>query len=274
VPTAEGGTTAGQARRAEREYARRFAAEHEHFDVDLAFWRKAAERLGGPVLDVGCASGRVALRLAEDGHEVWAMDSSRPMLDELSARAEDGSAELAGRIRPVCARMQDFDLGRTFPLVILAMNTMQLLLTAGDRAAAMACLARHVAPDGELLLDVARLDVAEVRGVLGMDIPIVAHRRENGALQVQVARYQAFDEETRTLEFSIDISEAPPEGASATCSRHHKIHMYEPGEVEALAAEAGLRVRDVAGDFAGAPPGPAADHQVFRLGRAGRGGGV
>lgn len=253
----------------EREYARRFAAEHEHFDDDLGLWRAAAARLGGPILDVGCATGRVTLALAREGHEVWAMDSSQAMLDELEVRLAGGADhDTAERVHTVCARMQEFTLGRRFAVVIVAMNTMQLLLTPADRVAALRRFAQHLAPGGEVLLDVARLDSADVRAAMGTQIPIAAHRRENGALQAQVARYEAFDESTRTLEFSIDISEAEPGSPSVSYVRRHTIHMYEPGEIEALAADAGLRVLEHTGDFAGAPSGPDADHQVFRLGHA------
>lgn len=252
----------------EREYARRFAAEHEHFDDDLGLWRAAAARLGGPILDVGCATGRVAIALAQEGHEVWAMDSSQAMLDELVVRLESRADRLEGRIHPVCARMQEFALGQRFTAVIVAMNTMQLLLTRADRVAAMRRFAEHLVPEGEVLLDVARLDSAQVRAAMGTQIPITAHRRANGALQAQVARYEAFDESTRTLEFSIDISEAGPGSPSVSYLRRHTIHMYEPGEIGGLATEAGLSVLEVTGDFAGSPAGPDADYQVFRLGHA------
>ncbi len=266
MATAEGRADAGRDG-AEREYARRFAAEHEHFDDDLELWRGAARRLGGPVLDVGCATGRVAIALAEDGHDVWAMDASQAMLDELAARLATGPDAIDRRIHPVRGRMQDFALGATFPTVVVAMNTMQLLLTEADRRAAMTRLQAHVATDGEVLLDVARLDHEEVREALGTEIPIAAHRRTNGVLQAQVARYDAFEEESRTLEFSIDICEAAPGEASVSYLRRHTIHIYEPGEIEELAESAGLRVLDVAGDFRGGPLGPNADHQVYRLGR-------
>lgn len=267
MATADGGLGVVQ-RDEEREYARRFAAEHEHFDDDLGFWRTAAARLGGPILDAGCATGRVAIALAQEGHEVWAMDSSQAMLDELMVRLGSRPDEVRGRVHPVCARMQEFALGQQFRAVIVAMNTMQLLLALADRVAAMRRLAEHLAPGGELLLDVARLDSAEVRGALGTEVPITAHRRANGALQAQVARYEAFEETTRTLEFSIDISEAHPGSPSVSYLRRHTIHMYQPGEIEDLAIDAGLSVLEVTGDFAGGPSGPDADHQVFRLGHA------
>ena len=60
--------------------ARRFALEHAHYVQDIPYWRAAAARCGSPVLDLGAATGRVAIPLARDGHEVWALDRSGAML--------------------------------------------------------------------------------------------------------------------------------------------------------------------------------------------------
>ena len=40
------------------------------YDADLDLWRELAEAAGGPVLDLGCGTGPVALDLAERGHDV------------------------------------------------------------------------------------------------------------------------------------------------------------------------------------------------------------
>ena len=41
------------------------------YRADLEFWRELAE---GAILDVGAGTGRIALRLAEEGHDVTALD--------------------------------------------------------------------------------------------------------------------------------------------------------------------------------------------------------
>ena len=67
--------------------ARGFMAEHAHYDDDAGFWERHADRLGGPVCDEGAAAGRVSLRLASRGHEVWAVDTDPEMLEVLVERA-------------------------------------------------------------------------------------------------------------------------------------------------------------------------------------------
>ena len=98
--------------------ARRFMAEHSHFTEDLPFWRAAAERLGSPVLDLGAAAGRVALTLARDGHEVWALDRSPQMLAEIARRLDDEPPEVRERVTMVRGELQTLALGRRFPLTV------------------------------------------------------------------------------------------------------------------------------------------------------------
>ena len=76
------------------------------YDADLALWRELAAAAGGPILDVGAGTGRVALDLARHGHEVVALDSD-PDAARRAARAgaretlavDDGRGRRA-RLRP------------------------------------------------------------------------------------------------------------------------------------------------------------------------------
>src|SRR4029450_251215 len=81
-----------------------------------------------PVLDVGAGTGRVAIDLARRGHEVVALDRDAALLDALCARAPG----LAVTAAPADAR--DFDLGRRFPLILVPMQTVQLLGGPAGRA--------------------------------------------------------------------------------------------------------------------------------------------
>ena len=70
------------------------------YAADLPFWRALARRHGGPVLDVGAGTGRVALVLARDGLAVIALEHDRVLADELARRAAGSpSRSLRGRVR-------------------------------------------------------------------------------------------------------------------------------------------------------------------------------
>jgi SAM-dependent methyltransferase len=123
------------------------------YDLDLPLWRELADREGSPVLDVGAGTGRVALDLASRGHEVVALDRSAELLDALRERG----AGLA--LTTVAADARDFAIERRFPIVVVPMQTLQLLGGADGRARFLARAREHLTPGG--LLAVALADALE-----------------------------------------------------------------------------------------------------------------
>ena len=74
---------------------------------DIAFFRSLAEQAGGPVLELGCGAGRVAIPLAEAGFDVVGLDRSTAML----ARAGRGRGGRAGGRRAL--RLVEGDMTET-----------------------------------------------------------------------------------------------------------------------------------------------------------------
>ena len=253
-------------------YARRFAAEHAHYDEDLPFWRSLAARLGSPVLDLGAASGRVAIALARDGHEVVALDRSPHMLRELRRRLEREPEEVRERVRPVegdLAGLAKLRLEPRFPLILMAMNTFQVLTEPDDRLACLDAARELLAPGGELCFDVALPDLDEILGTLGVVREGDHHvDRERGVTVVHSAWYEALDPVTQTAEFVLRIEDRSFGGAVRTYLRRHRVHLFLPSELRQLLAAAGLRVLEAAGDFAGGPMRSDSERQVYRCGAA------
>src|ERR1700733_11747223 len=95
---------------------------------DLPLWRSLAASRGDPVLDVGAGTGRVALDLAHAGYRVTALDQDPELLAALEKRLADNSRIARDICQTAVADARDFDLGeRRFPLVIVPMQTIQLL---------------------------------------------------------------------------------------------------------------------------------------------------
>jgi SAM-dependent methyltransferase len=244
--------------------AARFLREHAHYRDDLPFWRAQAARLGSPVLDIGAAAGRVALALARDGAEVWTLDRSPAMLAQIDAAAarEPG---LADRLRTVCADMRDFDLEQRFPLVIIAMNTLQALTEPHDQLACLRAARAHLAPGGELIFDVALPDPVEIADTLGEERAAGEFRDPvTGATLAHSAWYDTWDPVTQTLEFTHRIRETAADGTEREYLRPHRVHLFMPVELDHLLARAGLETIALMGDFDGGPVGPGAETQIRR----------
>jgi SAM-dependent methyltransferase len=155
---------------------------------DIEFFRAAARRTGGPILDVGCGTGRVSIPLAADGWEVVGLDRSVPMLALAEGRRAGQPNEVAGRLRFVEADLTDFDLGRTFALIVVPSRVFQFLLTPEAQRSGLAALQRHLAPGGELVLDLfdPRLDLClpDARPPAG-DVDLVTHPITGNDVRVQ-----------------------------------------------------------------------------------------
>ena len=76
--------------------------ENGAYEADLALWRELALGAGGPVLEVGCGTGRVAIDLARHGHHVLGVDIEPAFVSALRERAAEREprGERGGRRRP------------------------------------------------------------------------------------------------------------------------------------------------------------------------------
>ena len=116
---------------------------------DAVFYLSLARKTGGPVLELGCGSGRVLLPIARSGIECTGLDPSRAMLARLEKNGPPAN------LRLVRGRMQDFDLkGERFALVYSAFRAFQHLLTVEDELSCLAAVRRHLAPGGTFAIDV------------------------------------------------------------------------------------------------------------------------
>jgi SAM-dependent methyltransferase len=105
-------------------------------------WRALADEAGGAVLDVGAGTGRVSLDLAAGGVAVVALDAETRLLEALKHRAAGLPVET------VVADARGFSLGRRFSLVLVPMQTLQLLGGPEGRAAFLRCALEHLETGG------------------------------------------------------------------------------------------------------------------------------
>jgi SAM-dependent methyltransferase len=201
------------------------------YDRDLPLWRELADREGSAVLDVGAGTGRVALDLARRGHEVVALDRDAALLDALRER----SAGLA--VTTVAADARGFALGRRFGLIVVAMQTVQLLGGPEGRARFLACARDHLAPGGLLAAALADAleafdaehdqppmpDLREVGGVVYASHPVAVRDLGDRAAIERVREIVARD------------------GTRTVCDDVVELDRLDPDTLAAEAAVVGLR---------------------------------
>jgi SAM-dependent methyltransferase len=113
---------------------------------DVAFWQRLAAEAGGPVLELGCGTGRITVPLARQGVHVVGIDRSEPML--LRSAAKLRRAKAAGEALLLRGDIRFLPFRRaTFPLVMAPYGILQSLTREADLAATLASVAR-VMPKG------------------------------------------------------------------------------------------------------------------------------
>jgi SAM-dependent methyltransferase len=155
-------------------------AECGSYDADLALWEEMATAADGPVLDLGCGTGRVTLHLARRGHPVAGLDSDPNLVSTLRVRAEG---------LPLEAILDDaraFELDTDIALALAPMQLVQLLPSRDDRLECLGCVAAHLLPSGKFALAIVEglpresegppplPDVREVEGWVYSSLPVDA----------------------------------------------------------------------------------------------------
>jgi SAM-dependent methyltransferase len=200
------------------------------YEEDLPLWREVAAETGGPVLDVGAGTGRVSLDLAEQGHEVVALDVSDPLLRALHRRARRRHLD----VEVLTADARALRVGRRFGAIIVPMQTLQLLGGAEGRARFFAAAREHLRPGGLLVAALADAlegfdaehtepplpDIREVDGTVYSSRPVAVREAEHG-VSIERIRETVDRAGRRTAEGDViwldrvDAAQAAAEGAGA-----------------------------------------------------------
>lgn len=244
-------------------YGDRFADVYDDWYADVSNVGATVARVvelargagGGPVLELGVGSGRLALPLVEAGLEVWGVDASAAMVDRL--RAKPGG----DRVHAIVGDMARLDEvlapeAAGFGVVLCAFNTLFNLTRADDQQACIAAAARRLAPGGALVVEgfvpppgdeeAAATGAVEPRHI-GVDEVVLTVSRHDPADQTIVGQHVQLRE-------------------SGVRLRPWVLRYATPDQITAWAAGAGLRLASRHGDWRGAPfDARSANHvSVFR----------
>jgi SAM-dependent methyltransferase len=117
---------------------------------DIDFYVTKAEAVDGPVLELGCGTGRVYLAMLEARIDADGLDLSGAALDVLRENADEEGLEPS----VWQGNMTDFAVEREYGLVICPFNTFQRLLTHEGHRSTFECVYDALAPGGKFIFDV------------------------------------------------------------------------------------------------------------------------
>lgn len=127
-----------------------FACLCDHFNPWMAcddFYLSLAQKAGGPVLDLGCGTGMLACRIAQDVQPVTGADPADGMLRV--ARARPGSE----RVTWTHCGGQDLNLKDRFKLAYMTGHAFQAVITDDEVIALLTTVRKHLAPSGHFAFE-------------------------------------------------------------------------------------------------------------------------
>lgn len=201
-------------------------AECGSYAADLALWEELAAAAEGPILELGCGTGRVALHLARRGHTVLALDSNPDLIATLAARGRGLP------LRPVLGDARRFGLDAEIALALAPMQLLQLLPGAAERRRCLDCVAAHLLPGGRIACAIVEQlpregdgapplpDVREVDGWIYSSLPLDVVD-DGGEIVIRRLRQtvspagELSDEENEIRICALSAAELEDEGAAA-----------------------------------------------------------
>ena len=240
-------------RRAREFYAETYDTVVPDWPGEIDFYRQLAAEahaMGQAVLEVGCGTGRVTLRLAQGGCRVVGLDLAPAML----AVAREKSAGM-GTIRWVEGDMRSFDLGEAFGVVLIPGHSFQNILTAEDQVATLEAIKRHLVPGGTLVVHVDHQSLRWLGELMGEEggvfKPAGSFEHPKTGRQIRVSQAWSYEPATQTA-ISQTVWEAV-DGAGEVIDRWEsgrlEFHCAFRFEMQHLLERAGFVIEGLYGGF-------------------------
>jgi len=214
-----------------------------NFKEDVQFYLDLAKDVKGPILDVMCGSGRIALHLARAGHEVVGLDASEEMLGAFRERLNKESEEVRSRVRLVRGDVRSVSMGESFGMAVIAWSSISEIVSLVGQGEAIGNIARHLKPGGFIALHTD--EPSDVRST--DEIRVGRETAEDGS---KVTMYQTCvcgAGNRCNLLFRYEI--ARPDGKSQTLRTRVRMKYASLDEMKTMMSGAGLDVERVHGDY-------------------------
>lgn len=224
---------------------------------EIEFYRglsAEAKSAGGAVLELACGTGRVAIRLANDGADVLGLDLSNRMI-EVGRRKSAGMKNM----RWVLGDMRAFRLSEVFALVIIPGHAFQNLNSPEDQVACLASARQHLAVGGRLVVHLDHQDFRWLGGLFGEKRGLFEAAGQfthpSTGHPIQTSRAWSYEPSTQTAicQTRWEELDAVGEVTNRWETGPTRLHCVFRFEMEHLLRRTGFLIEAVYGDFARHP---------------------
>ena len=227
---------------------------------DVVFYVELAREHGGPVLELGVGSGRVALATARAGVEVVGIEAVHAMLGQARSHAARLPAHARSRLTLRKGDIRRLRLDRKFGLITAPFNVFMHLYTRSDIERALRCVRAHLAPRGRLVFDVIMPDLRAMTRSPGR-----LYRGPSITHPVTGQHYQYFEafeydavRQVQMVSMVFQNSADPSDTKSSPLSQRQ----FFPQELEALLHYNGFAIEQLWGTFDREPLSADSESQI------------
>ncbi len=132
-------------------YAKFYDLRYGDFLDDLPMYTGFAARTGGPILELGCGTGRLLIPLAKEGYDVTGVDISTEMLK--IAREKAAKASVQEKVELIEGDVRTFSTTKEYPLALSAVSSFMALDSLEKQIAGLENVRKAMRPGGLLILD-------------------------------------------------------------------------------------------------------------------------
>ena len=247
--------------------------DHRH---DITWYRNLARKLAGrpegftplEILELGAGTGRITIPLAQDGHQLTALDRMPSMLAHLRSKLGDAPDDVLP-IVPVLGDICDMPLPDSrYDLVIAPFNVLMHLYRWQDLLACFREVRRVLAPGGLFALDVLLPDLEWLTWDPNERHSATYFKHPRTGEAMVYSTNHTYDPGTQVCHVRIYYDDAPkrPRPFKPPPEPRHIVHLAHrqifPEELRLLIATAGLELESLTGNFRSGGLGPGVDAQV------------
>jgi SAM-dependent methyltransferase len=249
-------------------FARFYDEDYRDYNDDVEAIVHLAQEMDGPVLELGCGTGRLLVPLAATGLPLTGVDISPALLE--MARAKLVAVSQSEAVLLVQAELRELDLpARDYAFAFFTSNTLMHLADAGDQLAVLQRVAAHLRTGGLLLIDLFQPDVARLLEVQGMMELADQWTRKDGTEVIKWS-IRSVDLAEQSQETTFIYEEIAPDGNVRRTRCPFTLRYLWRNEAELMLRAAGFEVEAVWGDFEGTPYDSQSEHLILLATKRGR----
>ena len=220
--------------------------------ADLPMILEIARQTGGPILELGVGTGRVAIPLARAGHRVTGVDNAPALLAEAERRRAREPAAVARRLTFVRQDLRRLRLPGRFRLAVLPFNTLMHFESLSEQDQVVGRAARALVRGGHLWVSLFQPDLSRPTGVLRAEpSKLEGEDPEWPGSTTEAFFQQRFEPARQVTEVRYWLDAVAPDGLVRRRVTTLRLRWFHRFELERLLAAHGFQVRRVFGDFDG-----------------------